>query len=537
MRMLRFSSIVLFVALSACGGGGSHTVPAPAASSATPMSASSAAHFTITVPAQSATSTARRPAYISANTQSAIVTLTTVNGAPFTGASAITAANLNVSNPACSGVPLTCTVSVPAAPGTDVFTVSLYDAVQTSTSPATPLGNLLSTASVSVTVVAGQNSAPATPLVLAGVPTAVTATFATDSLTAGHVGGSSAAGFTIVGNQPYTLTIAVKDASGATIVGSGAPTLSSSSSAVTLTNTSGSNYTVQVTKYSATPVSITATTPSGTPPSFTIATIPELWLADVNNNQVVAYALFPNCSPVACSQVTTDSLTGFGSPWGLAFDGNGNLWVSDRIGPNIAEFKPGSGPSLSPLATITNSLRNPLGIAFDPNGKLWVADGGNLVVYQFPATNGAAPLQPITSSFNGPTGVAFDPSGTLWVSDVFNQNVTGYSTSNGAYNNVTVQTGVGNAPFLAFDAPGNLWLAANASTVKEYTAPLTSSSTAAASFNSGVFTSGLAFDPSGNIFVGNRASRTVSAYVPGNGATAFETINVTGQPQGIAITP
>jgi DNA-binding beta-propeller fold protein YncE len=83
-----------------------------------------------------------------------------------------------------------------------------------------------------------------------------------------------------------------------------------------------------------------------------------------------------------------------------------------------------------------------------------------------------------------------------------------------------------------------MWLAANSSTVKEYTAPLSSSSAPALSFTSGVQTaSGIAFDPSGNIYVGNRGSRTITAYVPGNAATPFETISVTGRPEGIAITP
>jgi len=222
--MLRSLAALALTVLAACGGGGSHAVT-PGVPSSPGANTQGLAAFTITIPPVSAQAKARAQ-FVSANTLSMVVTLMTVNGTRFTGTSAVSAVNLTPGSPSCSGTPLTCTVNVLAATGSDTFGVSTYDAQQTSTSPATPAGHLLSTAAVTVNVVAGQTNAPAAPLVLNGVPATTTASFATDALTAAHVSGSQTAGFAIVGNRPYTLTFAAQDASGATIVGPGAPTLS-----------------------------------------------------------------------------------------------------------------------------------------------------------------------------------------------------------------------------------------------------------------------------------------------------------------------
>ena len=207
---------------------------------------------------------------------------------------------------------------------------------------ATPAGHVLSTASVTVNVIAGQANAPATPLVLNGVPSTTTASFATDAVTSAHVSGSQTSGFAIVGNQPYTLTFTAQDASGATIVGPGAPTLSSSSSAIALTALNATTYSVQVKTYSTAPVTLSASTPVGTPLGITLATVQELWVANCCDNNVTAYALVPNCSP-ACTPITADTITAdLDHPWGIAFDASGHLWVSSFLGETITEYVPGT---------------------------------------------------------------------------------------------------------------------------------------------------------------------------------------------------
>jgi hypothetical protein len=173
MPRIRAVALLALAALWNCSGGGA-AQSVPGAQSAVPPPATtktavaSTARFTITIPLPATvSSTARTPKYVSPATQSIIITLASVNGNPYTASSASIAANLTTSNPACSGTPLTCTVTAPAVVGNDVFTAVAYDAVQTSTSPAAPAGNVLSRAGLSVAVVAGPNTVT-TPLVLSG---------------------------------------------------------------------------------------------------------------------------------------------------------------------------------------------------------------------------------------------------------------------------------------------------------------------------------------------------------------------------------
>jgi hypothetical protein len=159
LRMRVLALLVLF-SLAACGAGGGQSAALPSVPAANVPgsgSASTSATFTITVPAAAAPSSMQRtPAYVSPSTASVAITLTTVNGAAYTESPHTIASNLTTSNPNCTGAPLTCTVSAPAVAGTDVFTVTTYDQQQTSTAPATPAGNVLSQATLSIAVTANQ---------------------------------------------------------------------------------------------------------------------------------------------------------------------------------------------------------------------------------------------------------------------------------------------------------------------------------------------------------------------------------------------
>jgi sugar lactone lactonase YvrE len=533
--MHRLLAALGFIVLAACGGGGSHTVPPVANVPAqTNSNAQGRAAFTITIPPVSAQAKARVQ-YISTNTQSMVVTLTMVNGAPFVGASAVSAVNLTPSSPSCSGTPLTCTVTVIAVAGNDTFSVSTYDAQQTNPSPAPPAGHLLSTAAVTVAVVAGQTSSPAAPLVLNGVPASITATFATDALTAAHVTGSQTAGFAIVGNQPYSFTFSAQDASGATIVGPGAPTLSSGSSAIALTAVNATTYTVQTKSYSAAPVMLSASTPVGTPLGFTLSTIQELWVANCCSNTVTGYALLPNCSP-ACTPITADTVSaGLDEPFGVAFDAKGNLWVGSFIGSTLTEYVPGTN---SVVATISVTDMRSQALAFDSTGNLWVADLNSDSVLEFPPVNGATEINAITG-FGSPTGLAFDASENLWVADAGSASVIAYhgTTPTGA----RISNGL-NFPYgLAFDAQGNLWVAnQSGANVSEYKPPFSAAEAPSATITSGIaFPVGIAFDALGNLYVTNSIDDEIFGYPPTNGATPLTgTPFATGSdPQYLAITP
>ena len=144
MPSTRFAAAALAcVLLAACGGGSSsHAVPAAN------MMKEGSAVVRLTIPAATTASTHRSPRYVSASTQSLLITVQSVNNAP-TAFPAI-ALNVVVGSSTCplptqGGQNETCTFPVVLPVGNVQFTVTAYDHTLTGTTPA---GNPLSSSTV-----------------------------------------------------------------------------------------------------------------------------------------------------------------------------------------------------------------------------------------------------------------------------------------------------------------------------------------------------------------------------------------------------
>jgi sugar lactone lactonase YvrE len=532
-------TLLLAAILAGCGGGSSRAVlPGTSDTSSAPAaSARTSASFTIAVPAKSVQTQSRNPQYISVNTESVIITLATVNGTAFTGPQAETAANLTSSNPSCSGSPLTCAITVPAAAGTDVFTVSTYSAQQTSAAPAIPAGSVLSTGTVSVNVVSGQANAPATALVLNGVVASVVATFPSDP----HISGTQSGGYAIVGSQPYALTVSPVDASGATIVGDGAPTfaVTSGTNAVAVSSSGADTFTVRVQSYSATPVNLAITPSSGTVTNLALTTVQELWVSDYTANTVTAYGLAATPTPISSDTITA----GLSMPVGIAVDASGDLWVANIGGHNVTVYAPGTNTAIA-ADTISAGLNSPAGLAFDASGSLWVADAGLSIIEAFvPGTNTPIAGDTITAGVSGPQDLAFDASGHLWVantnaSDVIAFSVTPTPTQITAD---TITAGLSGPDGLTFDASGLLRVADQTnSTITAYTPGTSTAISADTVSGSGGVSSPqhVRFDASGRMWVANQTNGMVTAYAPGTTTPiSADTISGFHAAGGLAFSP
>lgn len=120
---------------------------------------------------------------------------------------------------------------------------------------------------------------------------------------------------------------------------------------------------------------------------------------------------------------------------GIAFGRDGRLWVADRASGELLAFGPAllrKGGKVQAEVVIGAPdrarpvLRNPCGVAFDAQGNLWVSntDGGDTVVMYSPDQLGAsgrpAPrvvLKTTATSLRSPRGLAFDARGNLWVAN------------------------------------------------------------------------------------------------------------------------
>lgn len=160
---------------------------------------STQAVFDLVLPAAQSASAARIPAYVSTNTASVKIVLTSVNGGAPSSPEAVVA-GLTPGSPNCSGAPLVCAVTFATVPvGTDGFTVTLYD-------QAGAAGDALATNTVTATV--GLGAVTTIPLTLLGI---------ISSLSVGVSSGATAGSAGSLG-----VVVVAFDASGAQIVGSAA---------------------------------------------------------------------------------------------------------------------------------------------------------------------------------------------------------------------------------------------------------------------------------------------------------------------------
>lgn len=527
--------------LAGCSAGSSTTTPvAPKAKGKAP------ARFTISVPSSAGTSSKlRAPQYISAATKSVIVTLTQVSGTAYIGYT--DAVNLTTSSPACSGTPLTCTVTISVPIGSDTFTVATYDAPQTSTNPTTPAGNLLSQASLSLTVTA--NGPNAASLVLGGVPVSLSATPsgpvappAGANYLQGNVGG-----LLLWGSIAQTVTINALDAGGQTIIGQGAPTytLTSPSGTLTASSVSSNVFALQATTSGSpavvTPGTVnltaTATPAAGTGTSPVTAGIP------VTINHSIVYV----CTGTTGTSVeefydgaTTASVAisnGLNGPRGVAVDSSGTLYVANHGNSTIVEY---AGGSTTPTTTLSTGVSSPEGVAVDLSDNLWVGNSGNDALLEFQPGQ-TSPTTTIPTGLPKLRGVSFDSSGDLWTVDQQDNVVEEFVpplTSSSTYN-LQIITGIDAPIGVADDAPGDVWVGNSASaSVTETTPPFTLAPTVLlqGQFNN---PQGVAVDAGGTVWVADTGLNEVFECLPPY-STCTAVLNAVNGIDGalwIAVTP
>jgi len=199
------------------------------------------------------------------------------------------------------------------------------------------------------------------------------------------------------------------------------------------------------------------------PVGVALDSLGNLYVSDSNNNRVLKYShpianaqsaneVFGqagNFASNACNSTGVNSTT-LCTPFGIALDHNGNLYVADEGNNRVLEYN-------SPLSNTTantvfgqngnfasntcnnqgaSSLCGPFGVAADAAGDLYIANysDNRVLEYNTPLTSdtladhffGGAGLS--ANSLNGPAGVALDNNGNLYVADSNSNRVLEYNT-------------------------------------------------------------------------------------------------------------
>jgi hypothetical protein len=222
----------------------------------------------------------------------------------------------------------------------------------------------------------------------------------------------------------------------------------------------------------------------------------------------------------------------FNSPYGVAVDGSGNVYVSDTGNNTIRMITPaGVVTMLAGAATVAGSaddtgaaarFSSPNGVAVDGSGNVYVADTYNNTIRKITAggvvttlagtagSYGSADGTAGAARFTNPLGVAVDGSGNVYVADTGNNTirkiapgavVTTLAGTAGAQGSAD---GTGNAArfygprAVAVDGSGNLFVA-DTDAVRKVT-PAGVVTTFAALTGTSAAGEGLAVDASGNVF-------------------------------------
>jgi ligand-binding sensor domain-containing protein len=189
-----------------------------------------------------------------------------------------------------------------------------------------------------------------------------------------------------------------------------------------------------------------------------------------------------SANATAAAAVTYAPRPGSGGLWVLNYDINFSQYTAAQLG---------SSTSAAPAASIGVVGTNYKAMAFDSAGNLWVADVVANAVAEYPASQlaaGGSPTPTVTltaaaGSLLNPCALAFDAQGNLWVANSGGGNIPGvntivaYSPGQRASSGspppavvVSANKGSLNMPCaLAFDHSGDLWVGNQAGfTIVEY---------------------------------------------------------------------
>ncbi len=215
----------------------------------------------------------------------------------------------------------------------------------------------------------------------------------------------------------------------------------------------------------------------------------------------------------------------FNQPWGIAYDGSGNLYITDRYNSRVQKMSVG-GSFDSKFGFFAKFLNQPYALTKDSAGNTLVIDSGDNLIEKYDSSNviimkfgsyGTGDGQ-----WNNPRGIDIDASGNIYVADTLNNRIEKFSAT-GTYQSKWSTAG---QPWgIVHDTLGNFYVVnSNMHTVQKFTSTgslVTTFGTSGTLGTSGTIGSGasqfygprgMTIDSSNNIYIADTGNNRISKF-------------------------
>jgi sugar lactone lactonase YvrE len=180
-----------------------------------------------------------------------------------------------------------------------------------------------------------------------------------------------------------------------------------------------------------------------------------IYIADTNNKQVLKEAPLPG------GGYTETVVEGSFTSYGVAVDGAGNVYIGDSDNNRVVKETPQPG-GYAETVVASSGLAWPQGLAVDGSGNVYFEDSGNGRALKEAPQPGGGYAQSIVvgSGLSLAGGIAVDGGGTVYIADYGNNRVLAETPQpGGGYSSATVGSGLSGPNGVAVDAAGNVYIA------------------------------------------------------------------------------